>query len=193
MANRENVIIDFKIGEGEKIIDFLFLGDRNGDHWIPIYAYNQEGKIIYDGLVEIDKENKEKLNSVLDKEYNFLGFEVMLNEPTTRANKFKTILKIIIKIEDITEEINIDIYSNTPVVGVKKGYTILQQKSIPEGLLETMVGKEESQVKKELDDLGFACETVSRDGVSYMITCDLRSDRARMEVKNGKVVDIWRA
>lgn len=193
MSRREDKIIEYKIGEGEKIIELIFLGDRNGDHCIPLYLIDKENKVIYDHLTEINAENKAKLDSILNKEFNCLAFDLILSvEGLNKKYNSKAILRMVIGIENEIKEIDINIYSNEALPKMKKGYTILRQKCIPGGLLETMIGKEESVVKKELDDLGFDCQTVRRDGVGGIVTCDIRSDRARMYVESGIVVDIWR-
>ena len=57
-----------------------------------------------------------------------------------------------------------------------------------ESLKESVIGKSEQEVKRILD---VPVRVVSKDGESFMLTCDYNPDRINLKIKNGKITEAY--
>lgn len=53
---------------------------------------------------------------------------------------------------------------------------------------ESIVGKSEQEVKSILD---VPIRVVSKDGESFILTCDYNPDRINLKIKNGKITEAY--
>lgn len=57
--------------------------------------------------------------------------------------------------------------------------------------LNTLLGKPEAEVVKQLQDAGWKVRITARDGQSFMGTMDFRTDRVKLQVQNGVITKIY--
>ncbi|MGL4451092.1 MAG: hypothetical protein ACRCTZ_07885 [Sarcina sp.] len=173
-------------GNAEDIIDFLFEGRRFYQSIMLLGTTNERCKITYD---------KDSIISTLNK---IVGIPIKAVGVTTKFKYSEKeelctgTLEVIFKhTNGHCDEILFNVESKDKIEKAAEGLPIAEQRFIPDGLLETMVGKDKAEVRAKLRELDFDCETVEEDSISYICTCDIRTDRARMRVKEGKVIAIW--
>lgn len=170
--------------KAEDIVDFKF----EGVMWQSIFF---PGVLDSRCKITIDDESLENLKTLrgLELSETKVGLQSSYDDKTKEHNGLFQLLFIDKK--ENKYYVNFKFTSRDEVRKVERGLPIIEERYIPNGLLETMVGKDKTQVKEELRSLDFDCEIVEEDGIHYICTCDIRSDRARMRVKDGKVVKIW--
>jgi hypothetical protein len=61
-----------------------------------------------------------------------------------------------------------------------------------QNLLDTsrLVGKEETEASQICENSGHKMRVMSKDGESYLVTCDYRTDRINVNVIDGKISSI---